>query len=75
MPTLYRIIAPDGSSIGEGSSIDEVVEIVKNAKPGRYRIDLVNLGAGSDAGSSRTWGDVIKTARGRVKLNAPPWVD
>ena len=75
MPTLYRIIAPDGNSIGEGRSIDDVVEIVKDAKPGRYRIDLVQTGVGSDVDSLRTWGEVIKTARGRVKLHAPPWAD
>ena len=75
MPTLYHIFAPDGSLAGQGSSIDEVVEIVKLAKPGRYRIELVQMGDGSVATSSRTWGEVIKTARGRIKLDAPPWGD
>jgi hypothetical protein len=75
VPTLYRVIAPDGNSIGEGRSIDEVVEIVKLAKRGRYRIDLVQTEAESGVASSRTWGAVIKTKRGQVKLDAPPWVD
>jgi hypothetical protein len=75
VPTLYRIIAPDGNSIGDGRSIDEVVEIVNLARPGRYRIDLVQTEAESGVASSRTWGEVIKTKRGRVKLDAPPWVD
>ena len=75
MPTLYRVVAPDGNLIGEGASIDEVVEIVKQAQPGRYRIDLVQSGLGPAVGSSRIWGEVIKTVRGRIKLNAPPWAD
>jgi hypothetical protein len=75
VPTLYRVVAPDGSLIGEGASIDEVVELVKQAQPGRYRIDLVQSGLGAAVGSSRIWGEVIKTVRGRIKLNAPPWAD
>jgi hypothetical protein len=75
MPTLYRVVAPDGSLLGEGTSIDDVVEIVKKAQPGRYRVDLVNSDADSALDSSRIWGEVIKTVRGRIKLSAPPWAD
>jgi hypothetical protein len=75
VPTLYRVIAPDGSSLGEGNSIDDIIEIVQQGAPGRYRVDLVQSGAGHADSSSRTWGEVIKTVRGRIKLNAPPWVD
>ena len=75
MPTLYRVIAPDGSPLGEGGSIDEIVEIVKQVAAGRYRVDLVQTATDRADASSRTWGEVIKTVRGRVKINAPPWVD
>jgi hypothetical protein len=75
VPTLYRLIAPDGTSLAEGNSIDEIVQFVKQAPPGRYRVDLVQAELGPAGGSSRTWGEVIKTMRGRIKLNAPPWVD
>jgi hypothetical protein len=75
VPTLYHIFAADGSLIGQGSSIEEVVEIVKLAAAGRYRIELIQVGDGSAAPSSRTWGEMIRTTRGRVKLDVPPWVD
>ncbi len=75
MPTHYRVIGPDDGLVGEGNSIDEVVEIVKQSAPGRYRIDLIQTGVGTDADSSRTWGEVIKTVRGRIKLSGPPWLD
>jgi hypothetical protein len=75
VPTVYRVISPDGSSLGEGNSIDEIVQIVKQAQPGRYRVDLGESGSEPNEGSSRTWGEVIKTMRGRIKLNTPPWVD
>ena len=76
MPTLYRVVAPDGDLIGEGqASIDEVRRDGEAAQPGRYRIDLVQSGAGPAVGSSRVWGEVIKTVRGRIKLSAPPWAD
>ena len=70
--TRYRVVAPDGSLIGEGASIDEVVEIVKAAQPGRYRVDLVQTGTGPAAGSARIWGEVIKTMRGRDQARALP---
>ncbi len=75
MPTLYRVISPDGAALGEGNSIDEAIEIVRQAKPGRYRVDLVPDGADPAPGSARSWGEIIKTLRGRIKLNAPPWAD
>ena len=75
MPTLYRVVAADDSILGEGSSIDEIVQLVKQLQPGRYRVDLVQPGSGGTDGTSRTWGEVIKTLRGRIKLNAPPWAD
>jgi len=75
VPTLYRVISPDGTALGEGNSIDEAIEIVRRAKPGRYRVDLVPDGADSAADSARNWGEIIKTIRGRIKLAAPPWAD
>jgi hypothetical protein len=75
VPTLYRVIAPDGTSLAEGNSIDEIVQFVNQAPPGRYRVDLVQSDPGPEGGSSRNWGEVIKTIRGRIKLSAPPWVD
>ena len=75
MPTVYRVVSSDGNSLGEGASIDEIVELVKQAQPGRYRVDLVQPGPGPAVGSTRVWGEVIKTPRGRIKLSAPPWVD
>jgi hypothetical protein len=73
--TLYRVVAPDGSTLGEGNSIDEIIQFVKQSPSGRYRVDLVQSGPGNDDETSRTWGEVIKTIRGRIKLNAPPWAD
>jgi hypothetical protein len=75
MPTRYQVISPDGSLVGEGASIDEVVELVRLAQPGRYRVEIVRSDADPALNSSRTWGEVIKTVRGRIKLNAPPWAD
>jgi hypothetical protein len=75
MPTRYHVISPDGTLIGEGTSIDEVVEVVRQAQPGRYRVDIVKSEPDAAGSSSRVWGEVIKTARGRIKLSAPPWAD
>ena len=75
MPAVYRVVAPDGNLLGEGTSIDDVVEIARNLPPGRYRVDLVKSGPEQASDSTRVWGEVIKTVRGRVKLSAPPWAD
>ena len=75
MATIFRVIAPDGNSIGEGSSIEEALEVLQRAPPGRYQIDVVQPGPGPTVGSSRKWGEAVKTVRGRIKLSAPPWAD
>jgi hypothetical protein len=75
LPVLYRVLGPDGNFIGEGSSIDEVVEIVQKSLPGRYRVELISSGADPAADFSRVWGEVIKPVRGRIKLSTPPWAD
>ena len=75
MPTQYQVISPDGTLVGEGTSIDEVVEVVRRAQPGRYRVDIVKSETDPAQSSSRVWGEVIKTVRGRIKLSAPPWAD
>ena len=74
MPTLYRVITPYGASLGEGNSIDEIVEIVKQAQPGLSRRpdpDRVRR----RHRLNRTLGEVIKTMGGRIKLDARPWAD
>lgn len=35
MGAVYRVFSPDGNPIGDADSIDGVVEIARNAVPGR----------------------------------------
>jgi hypothetical protein len=75
MPTVYRLVAPDGGAIGDADSVDGIVEIATKVAPGRYRIDQVKEDPGTAGGLSRAWGNLIKTPTGRVKLDVPPWLD
>lgn len=56
MGALYRVFAPDGNPIGEGDSIDEAIEMARNALPGRYRIDCLSDDTDLGVPRSRTWG-------------------
>jgi hypothetical protein len=75
MPSVYRLIAPDGGTIGDADSVDGIVEIATKVAPGRYRIDQVHEDPGPTGELSRAWGNLIKTRGGRVKLDVPPWSD
>jgi hypothetical protein len=43
MPTVFRVTARAGGSIGEAETIDGVFELAKDAPPGRYRIEKISL--------------------------------
>ena len=75
MPTSYRVISRNGRSIGDADSIDQVVEIVKNAAPGRYRIQRISLDPNSGDLRSWDWGAISKSRKGRITLDLPPWMD
>lgn len=75
MPPIYRVFSPDGDPIGDADSLDGVVEIARNAAPGRYRVNRITSDPASGEERSLTWGAVIKSAKGRIKLDVPPWAD
>jgi hypothetical protein len=75
MSAHYRVFSPDGDPIGDADSIDAVAEIARNAATGRYRIDRISTDPGSGVPTSCTWGAVIKSRKGRITLDAPPWID
>ena len=75
MPAAYRVISRDGDCIGDADSIDGVVEIVKNAAPGRYRIQRVSLDPDSGDLRSWDWGAISQSRKGRITLDVPPWMD
>ena len=75
MPTVYRLVAPDGGAIGDADSVDGIIEIAKKVAPGRYRIEQVNVESGPAPEVSRAWGNLIKTPTSQVELEVPPWLD
>jgi len=75
MGARYRVFSSDGKPIGDADSIDGVVEIARSAIPGRYRIDRIAADPGLAVATSRTWGAVIKSRKGEITLDVPPWVD
>jgi hypothetical protein len=71
----YRVISLDGAPVGDSDSIDGIVEIVKNAASGRYRIQKVSLDPDTGEPRSWDWGAVTKSRKGRIMLDLPPWMD
>jgi hypothetical protein len=75
MGACYRVFAPDGSPVGDADSIDGVVEVARSVVPGCYRIDRISADVGLAVTTSRNWGAVIKSRKGRITLDVPPWID
>ena len=75
MSAIYRITSNDGIVLGEADSVDGVVEVVKSASPGRYRIEEVSPNATTGDLQSWEWGAIIKSFDGQITLDVPPWLD
>jgi hypothetical protein len=75
MATRDRVISRSRKSIGEADSIDAVVEIAKQARSGRDRIDRVSLDPSTGDLRAWRWGAVTKFPDGRIELDVPRWVD
>jgi len=75
LPTAYRVTSRAGASIGVADSLDGIVEIVRSASPGRYRIYKNSLDPGTGDLQSWDWGAIAKSRKGRITLDLPPWVD
>ncbi len=75
MPAIYHVISRDGFSLGEADSIDGIVELVKAAGPGCYRIERLSLEPATGDLRSWEWGAITKSREGLIALDLPPWID
>jgi hypothetical protein len=75
MATVFRVTARAGGSLGDASTMDEVIELAQCAPPGRYRIEKVSLDSATGELRCWEWGAVIKDRKGGIKLDLPPWID
>jgi Tol biopolymer transport system component len=67
---LFRIISPDGDYLALSETVQGVVEIVKNDRPGRYQIDETNADLLSSGQPSRNWGAVIRFPSGDIAIHS-----
>jgi hypothetical protein len=72
LSTAYRVASRDGTSIGEADSIDGIIEIVKNAEPGRHRIYKDSLDPDTGDLQSWDWGTISKSRKGSITLALTP---
>ena len=75
MAIVYRVSSRDGTTIGESDSIDGVVDLVKQSKPGRYRIHRISQDPTTGELQSWDWGGIAKSRKGGITLDLPPWMD
>ena len=75
MPVTYRVITRDGVSIGEGDSIEAVVDIVTKGVPGRFQIQKESFDSTTGELQVLKWGGISKSRSGRITLDPPPWLD
>jgi hypothetical protein len=75
MATVFHVTARAGGSIGDADTLDGVVDIAKNAPPGRYRIEKISLDPATGDVRSWKWGAVRKDRQGGIKLDLPPWIN
>jgi hypothetical protein len=69
----FRIVDPDGELLGDADTLDQVTEIVRSARPGRYHIDEMSSTPLSSGHTARRWGVVVHNADGRIEKDPDPW--
>ena len=75
MATVFRVTAQNGASMGEAATMDGVVELAKDAPPGRYQIQKIHLDPATGDLRCWEWGTIIKDHGGGIKLDLALWLD
>jgi hypothetical protein len=76
MSTVFRVTSRDGAPRGEAEDMDGVVNLVKDAPPGRDRLDQISLDPVTWDLRSWNWGTIFKDRKGAIKLSGPHgWTD
>ena len=67
--TLFRIISPDGDCLALSETVQDMVEIVRRGRPGRYHVDETSENTLSTGQTFRNWGAVIRFPSGDVSIH------
>ncbi len=66
---MFRIISPDGVHLALSETVQGVVEVVRNGRPGRYNIDETGANLLTSGQASRNWGAVIRFPSGDIAIH------
>jgi hypothetical protein len=66
---MFRIVSPDGVHLALSETVQGVVEVVRNGRPGRYYIDETGAHLLSSGQTARTWGAVIRFPSGDIAIH------
>ena len=67
---MFRILSPDGAYLALSETVQGVVEVVRNNRPGRYQIDETGAGVSASSPTSRNWGAVIRFPSGDIAVHS-----
>jgi hypothetical protein len=67
--SFFQLFAPTGHLIGSAASLTDVASVLRDAKPGRYRVQAVSLTPFSSGRWLNPWGTAIRDDDGRVTLD------
>ena len=66
--SFFQLLTPTGQVIGSAGSLTDVASVLRNAKPGRYRIQAVSPTPFSSGHWLAPWGTAVRDDVGRVTL-------
>lgn len=66
--SFFEVLMPSGHVIGSVSSLAGVASVLRDAKPGRYRVQTVSLTPFSSGRWLNLWGTAIRDDDGGVTL-------
>jgi hypothetical protein len=66
--SFFQLLTPTGQVIGSASSLTDVASVLRDAKPGRYRVQEVRMTPFSSGRWLNPWGTAIRDDHGAVAL-------
>ncbi len=70
---MYRINLDEQQQVFVAASISAIGQVLRTAKPGRYRVEEISADAPPERSKTKRWGTVTKGDDQSVVIEPDPW--
>ena len=70
---MYRINLDEQQQVFVAASISAIGQVLRTAKPGRYRVEEISADPPAEGSTTKRWGTVTKGHDQSVVIEPDPW--